>query len=161
MPRGLMKRTLLPRPVIPMRIGKWPGSFSGVLHVSTPCDKQQPSRAPGATHTDAPKRKPNLSYAEICDLAQRRLAVAAYTSRRRKAPRFSLMRPFTFSLGVVAAWLRSRADRREMLKATSQLCVAPDQILEDIGVSRDEMLAKSMCRRHDISDFDEPGIDRQ
>jgi hypothetical protein len=160
LPRGLMKRTLLPRPVIPMRIGKWPGSFNAVLHASTPCDKEQPGRAPGATRAD-PLRKPNLSYAEIRDLAQRRLAVAAYTARRRKRPRFSLMRPFTFSLGVLAAWLRSRAERREMLKATSQLCAASDQVLEDIGVSRDEMLAKSMCRWRDASAIHEPGIDRQ
>ena len=114
------------------------------------------------SYRPAPDSWSDVPHAEVYDLARRPAAVA-FTALRDGASRLSVKRPLTFTLWAVAVWLRKRADRREMREATNQLFVAPDQILEDLGVSRDEMLAKSMCHEDRSLDAarDETESDRQ
>jgi hypothetical protein len=134
-----MKRTLLPRPVVPARLFRWPGVL--------------------ARFDNAADQWSDVPHAEVCDLARRRPTAVAITAPQDGACRFSAKRPVTFSFWALAVWLHKRADRRKLRNATSQLCTAPDQVLDDIGVSRDEMLAKSMCPRVAGEDLDdaEPG----
>src|SRR5262245_45036588 len=162
-PRGLMKRTLLYRPVMPERIDKLSGVlalFDGAAPFAPPWDREQSLRALDGLRIDADDRRSQVPPAEVSERARRRPTPVAIAARRFGVSSFSVRRPLSFSFWVLAAWWRRRHDRRESRIATNLLFVAPDQVLEDIGVSRDEMLAKCMCRRHGGQAFDETELDR-
>ncbi|RWL49120.1 hypothetical protein EN852_034070 [Mesorhizobium sp. M2E.F.Ca.ET.209.01.1.1] len=42
-------------------------------------------------------------------------------------------------VGPVVAWLCRRADQKAQLKATDELSESPDDLLSDIGISRDDI----------------------
>jgi uncharacterized protein YjiS (DUF1127 family) len=155
-PRGLKKHTLLSRQVMPVCIGMWPGVLAHYDGLA-PCDRELASRALDALRVDADDPWSEMPHAEVYDPARRRPAAAANTAPTH----FSVTKPLSFTLWAVAGWLRKRHDRKELRSATNQLCGAPDQILEDIGVSRDEMLAKSMCPRNAGEAWDETESERQ
>jgi uncharacterized protein YjiS (DUF1127 family) len=163
-PRGLMKRTLWYRPVNPAHIEKWSGVlalFDGAVpFVVAPCDREQAGRALDGLRIDADDRWSDMPPAEVYELARRRPAAVAIAAPRTATSRFSVTRPLSLTFWGMVTWLRRRHDRRELRNATNLLCVAPDQILEDIGVSRDEMLAKCMCPRHAGKAVDETEPDR-
>ncbi|RWL07260.1 MAG: DUF1127 domain-containing protein [Mesorhizobium sp.] len=53
------------------------------------------------------------------------------------------------AIGSFRRWLRLRAERKPLLSATDQLSRLPDDVLGDIGISRDEiMCALSRAIRH-------------
>lgn len=39
----------------------------------------------------------------------------------------------------IRSWFRLRAERKSMLMATSEISLSPDDVLSDIGISRDEV----------------------
>jgi hypothetical protein len=123
---------------MPTRLFRWPGVL---VHFDGDAADQW---------SDAP-------HADVYDLARRRPAAVAIAAQDG-ASRFW---PMSSSFWALAVWFRKRADRRQLRNATSQLCVAPDQVLDDLGVSRDEMLAKSMCPRVAVEDLDDAESDRQ
>jgi len=52
--------------------------------------------------------------------------------------------PMLVNLSLVAVvpladWLRHRAEQKALLKATDELSVSPDDMLSDIGISRDDI----------------------
>jgi uncharacterized protein YjiS (DUF1127 family) len=48
-----------------------------------------------------------------------------------------------FAVGSVRRWSRRRAERNAMWLATDQLSRSPDDILNDIGISRDDVRYRS------------------
>ena len=42
-------------------------------------------------------------------------------------------------VGPVVAWLGRRADQKAQLKTTDELSESPDDMLSDIGISRDDI----------------------
>jgi uncharacterized protein YjiS (DUF1127 family) len=48
--------------------------------------------------------------------------------------------------GSVRRWSRRRAKRKAMRRATDQLSRSPDDVLDDIGISRDEITCASQSR---------------
>jgi uncharacterized protein YjiS (DUF1127 family) len=42
-------------------------------------------------------------------------------------------------VGRIAGWLHRRAERRALLKATDELSRSKDDMLSDIGISRDDI----------------------
>ena len=153
-PRGLMKRTLSYRPFMPTRIGRWtdspfanPSAPSSVVSgVEASSDAERANRMLEALQIYAATSTQDHPRVEIYDVTRRRRTATAVAARRSRASPLLVARPLVFTFSFLATWLRRRGDRRRLLEATNQLCVAPDQILEDLGVSRDQMLAKSMSR---------------
>ncbi|OWK20762.1 hypothetical protein AJ88_26325 [Mesorhizobium amorphae CCBAU 01583] len=43
------------------------------------------------------------------------------------------------AVGTLADWLRHRAEQKALLKATDELSESPDDMLSDIGISRDDI----------------------
>src|SRR5262245_5377284 len=123
--------------------------FDGsVSFAAAPLDNQQAVRSLDGLRIDASDRWSDTPAAEVRELDRQRPTAVAIAARRFGVSRFSVKRPLSFTFWVLAAWWRRRHDRRELRIATNLLFVAPDQVLQDIGVSRDEMLAKYMCRQH-------------
>jgi uncharacterized protein YjiS (DUF1127 family) len=54
------------------------------------------------------------------------------------------------AIGPFRRWLRLRAERKALLSATDQLSRLPDDVLGDIGISRDEIMCalRSRAIRH-------------
>ena len=48
-----------------------------------------------------------------------------------------------FAVGSIWRWIHLRAERKAMLLATDQLNRLPDDILNDIGISHDEVTCAS------------------
>jgi uncharacterized protein YjiS (DUF1127 family) len=48
--------------------------------------------------------------------------------------------------GSIRRWSRRRAKRKAMWRATDQLSRSPDDVLDDIGISRDEITCASQIR---------------
>lgn len=167
MPRGLMKRTLSFRPLTPTQIGTWSSSsadpaapnrsVSGVKPLS---DGERATRMLEGLRVYAAAPRQEQARAEMYDVAQRRRPAMAVAARHSKTSRLVIARPLVFTVVVVTTWLRRRGNRRRLMQATNQLCIAPDQILEDLGVSRDQMLAKSMCRPCEDEELDETEPDQ-
>ena len=89
-----------------------------------------------------------------CDLALRpemRSGAMAVTHRMKGN---SIMSNLLAAVGSFRRWSRLRAERRAMWWATDQLSRLPDDVLNDIGVSRDEIICASRtgsfprARRH-------------
>ena len=57
---------------------------------------------------------------------------------------------YAVAVGPVRRWLRVRAERKALLSATDQLSRLPDDVLNDIGISRDEIMCalRSRVIRH-------------
>jgi uncharacterized protein YjiS (DUF1127 family) len=51
------------------------------------------------------------------------------------------------AVGPIRSWFRHRAERKAMLSATDGLRRLPDDVLNDIGISRDEIICASRNRR--------------
>lgn len=51
------------------------------------------------------------------------------------------------AVGPIRRWFRRRADRKAMLLATDGLTRLPDDVLNDIGITRDEIMCASRNRR--------------
>jgi uncharacterized protein YjiS (DUF1127 family) len=49
--------------------------------------------------------------------------------------------------GRLADWLRRRAERKALLKATDELSESRDDMLSDIGISRDDITSAFHSRR--------------
>jgi uncharacterized protein YjiS (DUF1127 family) len=47
------------------------------------------------------------------------------------------------AVGSILAWYKRRAERNAMWLATDQLSRSPDDTLNDIGISRDDVLYRS------------------
>ena len=58
-----------------------------------------------------------------------------------------LMRLPVVQVGPLAEWLSRRAERRALLKATDELSHSTNDMLSDIGISRDELIYASRMRR--------------
>ena len=43
------------------------------------------------------------------------------------------------AVGRLVDWLRRRAEQKALLKATDELSESPDDMLSDIGISRDDI----------------------
>ncbi|MER9726037.1 MULTISPECIES: hypothetical protein [unclassified Mesorhizobium] len=43
------------------------------------------------------------------------------------------------AVGPLADWVRHRAEQKALLKATDELSESPDDMLSDIGISRDDI----------------------
>lgn len=43
------------------------------------------------------------------------------------------------TVGPLADWLRHRAEQKAQLKTTAELSESPDDMLSDIGISRDDI----------------------
>jgi hypothetical protein len=54
-----------------------------------------------------------------------------------------IMSSFFVAIGSFRRWSRSRAERKAMWWATDQMNHLPDDVLNDIGVSRDEIICAS------------------
>jgi len=54
------------------------------------------------------------------------------------------------AIGPFRRWLRLRAERKALLSATDQLSRLPDDVLGDVGISRDEIMCalRSRAIRH-------------
>ena len=51
----------------------------------------------------------------------------------------------------VRDWLRLRAERKSMLMATDEISHSPDDVLSDIGISRDDIISASQnCRKSEF-----------
>jgi uncharacterized protein YjiS (DUF1127 family) len=50
------------------------------------------------------------------------------------------------AVGSVRSWSRRRAKRKAMWLATDQLSRSPDDVLDDIGISRDEITCASQSK---------------
>jgi uncharacterized protein YjiS (DUF1127 family) len=50
------------------------------------------------------------------------------------------------AVGPLVDWLRRRAERKAQLKATDELSESRDDMLSDIGISRDELMCASRSR---------------
>lgn len=51
------------------------------------------------------------------------------------------------AVGPIRRWFRLRAERKAILSATDGLSRLPDDVLNDIGISRDEIMCASRNRR--------------
>ena len=50
------------------------------------------------------------------------------------------------AVGPLVDWLRRRAEQKALLKATDELSESPDDMLSDIGISRDDIWYAFHCR---------------
>ena len=50
------------------------------------------------------------------------------------------------AVGPLAVWLRHRAEQKALLKATDELSGSRDDMLSDIGITRDELMFASRRR---------------
>ncbi|EHK56285.1 hypothetical protein [Allomesorhizobium alhagi] len=50
------------------------------------------------------------------------------------------------AVGSIRRWSRRRAKRTAMRRATDQLSRSPDDVLDDIGISRDQITCASQSR---------------
>ena len=56
------------------------------------------------------------------------------------------------AVGRLVDWRRRRAEQKALLKATDELSVSPDDMLSDIGISRDDIThAFHSCGRSSAS----------
>jgi uncharacterized protein YjiS (DUF1127 family) len=56
------------------------------------------------------------------------------------------------AVGPLADWLRHRAEQKALLKTTAELSESPDDMLSDIGISRDDIThALHNCGRSSAS----------
>ena len=56
------------------------------------------------------------------------------------------------AVGLLVDWLRRRAEQKALLKATDELSESPDDMLGDIGISRDDITyAFHSCGRSSAS----------
>ncbi|WP_353640834.1 hypothetical protein [Mesorhizobium sp. WSM2239] len=59
-----------------------------------------------------------------------------------------MMGKFLFiAVGPIRNWSRRRAEQKAMWLATDQLSRSPDELLNDIGILRDEITRASQSRR--------------
>src|SRR5262245_19061797 len=106
-----MKRTLSYRPVMPVRLGNWPGVLvhfdAAVPFASAPCDKERARRA-----LDALRVKDDLwsDMPHTCghDLPRYWPSALSIAAQRDDGSRFSVRRPLSFTLWILASWLRKR-----------------------------------------------------